>query len=573
MYYNYVLYVILSILLFTFEKNAVMKQTYLLLLFVAVICNSSSIAQEKEQFSSFARTTDSLTQDDYKRRDTTAYRRHLNEFIKRYDLQSLEDKEEYKSMLDNFYYNFSCTYALMGNKPNALYCLEKSEYFDYDHLLKDTDLDTLRKEAQFIHFLEKAKRQSSLYSGRAFKSPYKPNLTDDEKIAGLSLLWSQAKYNFVYFDRLDIDWNKTYLDYIPKVKATKTTAEYYKVLETFYALLKDGHTNVYPPDELSKDFYSRPPMSTQLIEGRVFIIKVYSDSLRKTGIEPGLEILKMDGKPVLDYAAKNIAPHESSSTPQDMEIRTFSYALLCGPEKKPITLELRDRNNRVFTKSIARTGYRDIKYTGSGFEYQEIGNIGYLAINNMEDPKINKKFDALFDSISKTKGLVIDVRNNGGGSSSIGYNILRKLTDKPFKSSTAKWLKYISTTEGKTGWEVAAPYAINPDGKKYYSKPVVVLIGPRTFSAAEDFVVAFDYMKRGKLIGQPTGGSTGQPIFFDLPGGGSARICGKRDAYPDGKEFVGIGIMPDIIVAPTIKDLQNGVDAAKNKALEYLNNQ
>jgi C-terminal processing protease CtpA/Prc len=68
----------------------------------------------------------------------------------------------------------------------------------------------------------------------------------------------------------------------------------------------------------------------------------------------------------------------------------------------------------------------------------------------------------------------------------------------------------------------------------------------------------------------PTGGSTGQPVSFNLPGGGEARVCGKHDSYPDGKEFVGIGINPDIIVQPTIKDLLNGVDAAKEKALQLL---
>ena len=111
---------------------------------------------------------------------------------------------------------------------------------------------------------------------------------------------------------------------------------------------------------------------------------------------------------------------------------------------------------------------------------------------------------------------------------------------------------------------------IRPNGKQYYSKPVMLLIGPRTFSAAEDFVVVFDYMKRGTMIGQLTGGSTGAPKFFDLPGGGTARVCSKHDTYPDGKEFVGIGITPDIMVKKTVKDVQDGVDAAKNKAIELL---
>ncbi len=62
-----------------------------------------------------------------------------------------------------------------------------------------------------------------------------------------------------------------------------------------------------------------------------------------------------------------------------------------------------------------------------------------------------------------------------------------------------------------------------------------------------------------------------KPVGFDLPGGGSARVCAKRETYPDGKKFVGIGIAPDIIINPTIEDLQNGKDSVKDKALELLN--
>jgi C-terminal processing protease CtpA/Prc len=61
-------------------------------------------------------------------------------------------------------------------------------------------------------------------------------------------------------------------------------------------------------------------------------------------------------------------------------------------------------------------------------------------------------------------------------------------------------------------------------------------------------------MDRGKIVGQPTGGSTGQPLIIGLPGGGSARICSKRDRYPDGTEFIGVGVQHDVEVLPTIAD-------------------
>ena len=109
-----------------------------------------------------------------------------------------------------------------------------------------------------------------------------------------------------------------------------------------------------------------------------------------------------------------------------------------------------------------------------------------------------------------------------------------------------------------------------PHGPHPYTKPVVVLTSAQTFSAAEDFAVAFDDMKRGKMIGEPTGGSTGQPLMFSLPGGGSARVCTKHDRYPDGKEFVGVGVLPDILVHHTIADFRVGRDTVLEDALQFL---
>ena len=467
-------------------------------------------------------------------------------------------------------------YVLLGQKDSALNALDRM-YANgttsgvAGFLENEPTLDAIRKEPRYLAIIKKLNKEGALWKNTALKTPYKANLSDAEKVAGLSLLWSQARYNFVNFDHADIDWNQTYLDYIPKVQNTRSTAEYYKVLINFYAQLKDGHTNVYVPDSLSAEFYSRPPFRTELIEGRVFVSLVFSDSLYKAGIVPGLEVLKIDGEPVISYAEKNVRPYASSSTPQDMEVREFSYQLLSGPKNKPVIIEFKDKNGKSINRTIARTGYHDVKGLKT-MEYQTIGNIGYLTINNFEDNKIIKQFDSLYTTeIAKTKGLVIDIRYNGGGDGGIGFNILKRLTDKPFLSSQAKILKYISRPDEEAIWDDRGHGTWSPNGKIFYNKPVIVLVGPRTFSAAEDFTVAFDYMKRGKLVGMPTGGSTGQPVPFSLPGGGSARVCGKRDTYPDGKEFVGIGIMPDVTVKKTIKDLWNGKDAAKDKALEILN--
>src|ERR1700749_3378390 len=70
------------------------------------------------------------------------------------------------------------------------------------------------------------------------------NLSSADKLYGLSKFWSEASYNFAYFDHAKINWDSTYRAYIPKVLATKNTWQYWLTMSKFAALLKDGHTDM-----------------------------------------------------------------------------------------------------------------------------------------------------------------------------------------------------------------------------------------------------------------------------------------------------------------------------------------
>ncbi len=102
-------------------------------------------------------------------------------------------------------------------------------------------------------------------------------------------------------------------------------------------------------------------------------------------------------------------------------------------------------------------------------------------------------------------------------------------------------------------------------------QPVVILTGRNTASAAEDFLCAFD--ERAIRVGEPTYGSTGQPLFLDLPGGGSARICTRDCLLPDGSDFINVGITPHVAVEMTIQDYQDGIDRVMLEGLEVLKEQ
>lgn len=66
--------------------------------------------------------------------------------------------------------------------------------------------------------------------------------------------------------------------------------------------------------------------------------------------------------------------------------------------------------------------------------------------------------------------------------------------------------------------------------------------------------MATDNQQHITTIGQPTAGTTGVAMGFQLPGGGWARICIKKERFPDGREYVGYGIQPKVQVKTTVQD-------------------
>ncbi|WP_315818883.1 hypothetical protein [Paraflavitalea speifideaquila] len=137
------------------------------------------------------------------------------------------------------------------------------------------------------------------------------NITDADKLYGLSVFWKEAAYNFAYFDKANINWDSAYQAFIPQVLTTKNTWDYYRVMRRFCALLKDGHTNVYSPDNLIKGGTMYLPLVFSWLDGKVVITNVpKKDSV---AIPLGSEVIKVNGVPVITYLEKEIIPGISAS--------------------------------------------------------------------------------------------------------------------------------------------------------------------------------------------------------------------------------------------------------------------
>lgn len=490
------------------------------------------------------------------------------------------------------YYNTACYFALAGKTSLAFRYLDKAieeGYADAPNTEKDGDLLSLHTDPRWAPMLKQMEgnlnreqktartffNQKSFWDSEQFKTPYQPNISENEKIAGLSKLWSEIKYNFVNFDvAKDVNIDSLYFTYLPKVRQSASTREYYQILSEMAAALRDGHTNVYMPAVLTDSVYARPLVRTRLIEDKVIVIGVYDKNLQ---LKTGQEVLQVNGMPVKAYAGKYVIPYQSSSTLQDKIVRGYDYALFAGALHEPLRLQLKDASGKVSEQAISRVkpAERSAALQVPAFEYRLLpGNIAYVALNTFGNDSAAKAFAAQYEEIAKAKAIIFDVRNNGGGNTSVGWNILQYFAGQPMLVHTSYTRDYKPTYRA---WGRNQQPSLNrnwfmPGKQKPYTGQVIVLTSARTFSAAEDFVAAFKTMKRGLVVGEATGGSSGQPLFITLPGNGTARICTKRDMLGDGTEFVGTGIHPDKVVSPTVSDVRKGVDTELQAAIRLILN-
>lgn len=440
-----------------------------------------------------------------------------------------------------------------------------------------------------------------------------PNsLSRGERLYGVSRFWQEVNYNFVFLDKVDRQqWDSLYKETLLRCQETASDYEYYLLLQKLCASLKDGHTNVYFPNEVAKNLYitSFGPYRffISYFDQKYIITRV--NASKKEEVPVGSEIVEVNGLPAATYANRYVKPYIASSTDYVLENQA-AYELLKGYLGSKYTLKIKSPAGEYKTLKLEHQPTEE-KEVYPPFENRALldhrimdNGTHYLALNSFEDEKIDSLFQDILPKLYAAKGLIIDLRYNGGGSTNIGFDILQYFTNakslagsksltREHQAAYKAWGAFLTpadTMAAKPEWdsskeEMVKSYLMANDKAFYtfpYSTtkvrtkdkklvvPTVVLMGNNTASAAEDFLIYADALPHFTFMGDKSFGSTGQPYLFNLPGGGRARVCTKKDVYPDGREFVGYGIAPDIYVKPTLEEYLSNKDVVLDKAMDFL---
>jgi len=349
--------------------------------------------------------------------------------------------------------------------------------------------------------------------------------------------WTGMNNNYVFWDIDPTDWDQVYRTYKPK----------------FANLKMEDSTDV----KLSFKYFKE--MTAGLVDGH-YSIQFNSPYLRDSLIDPG-------------YARHMKSPDFHL---YDIDSNFFFNTILDKRIGKANGMGVRLDTSSTFSpvRMVAGKINKDILYLYFSDCAVKI---------NYENDMAKKLLDYFFTEIKQSdlRGIILDVRGNGGGNTEDVNFLLGHLTDRPYVFARSRGKGGIGRLD-YTGW---IDVSVQPTkDAKAFNKPIIILADQSTGSAAESTVMAVRAFPggKGRFVGERTIGAHGPrlgslplsvisnsgPFRFDMAK--SFGMGAQEFRYIDGKNTEGIGITPDVEVKYNKAALDRGEDPQLDKAISLI---
>lgn len=317
-------------------------------------------------------------------------------------------------------------------------------------------------------------------------------------------------------------------------------------LRSMVAALGDPHTAYMDPDQLRQSNIS--------LDGEYEGIGAYVDTTTEyvtivspisgspaeaAGLRPGDQVLAVDGK-------------DMTGIPGDAVI---SYIL--GPEGSSVTLTIQREGEPVFDVTIVRA-----QISIASVEGEMRDTVAYVQLNTFGANTDRELRTILADLLAQNpKGIVLDLRNNGGGYLNTAVNVTSE-----FLTDGIVLIEEYGNGDRDT-------YTVTGGGSAT-DIPLVVLVNGGSASASEILAGALQDYGRAVLVGETTFGKGSVQTPATLSNGeGALRITIAHWLTPEERLIHGVGLTPDYVVPLTEDDVNQGLDPQLDKAIELINEQ
>ena len=389
--------------------------------------------------------------------------------------------------------------------------------------------------------------------------------TPEGRLAVFDDAW--ARINERYYDQTfhGLDWEAQRTIFRAQAAKAASAPDLYAVLRRMIASLNDPHTRVFSPEE--KFEWWRPRFVTvgfavAEIAGLPTVIKVDDKAeAERAGVRAGDVIETVNGEPALALVNSRLAnlPDPASSSAR---FRVFAK-LLDGPANTSVDISWKGKGGK--RKSARFQRYWQQRELGVRVS-RERGDYAVVSLDAFTKTIATDFARAIRGKLNGSKGVIIDLRTNGGG-------------DAEAMSDIASSFLGIGVDLGQFTDRVGTSFTIYTQprslltlfGLEQTRLPLVVLTSERTASAAEIFVEALRVSRRATIIGTQTCGCVlAVRTRHLLPDGGLLDVSELDYETPSGAHLEGHGIQPDETIQLARSDLYANRDRALESALAKL---
>ena len=337
----------------------------------------------------------------------------------------------------------------------------------------------------------------------------------------------------------------------------------------FFAGLQNGHTSF--EDDRIVGGKRALPFRILRVEGQWTVT-----TSRLPALVPGDVIQTVDGVAVDRWLAP-VRERLGASNDVALDRRSWSVPFLL---LSAFTLGLTDgRRVKIDQRSASQGMTANASAPASTQLVRRADGVLIVRVRSFETSAFEDGAVAAIRAAQSTTPVLFDLRGNGGGSTP--EKLLAAIMTKPYRGTMVATPLTVADSDARAN--ISATLAALPTMMMRYGPdttlpapgawngPAAVLADSGCSSACEDFVLRFKDGHRGLVLGEQTNGSTGQPFFVNFPEFAmSFRVSTKREYFPDGHQFEGVGVTPDVTIQRTIAELKHGTDDQLEQAVATL---
>lgn len=390
--------------------------------------------------------------------------------------------------------------------------------------------------------------------------------TREGRLAVFDDLWQTVADRYYTETFHGVDWRAQRSVFRPLAAEAGSTREFYTELRRLLGLLQDAHTRVYAPDE--KFDWQHPRfisvgISIRDVEGHPTVFRVERGSpAEHAGLRAGDLIETINGQPataLLEQRQREIR----SSTARAAHLQALG-ALTDGLAETDLEIKWRDEKAREHQASLRRR-WRERRFALRTYQPGK----GFVAIelDAFTQALAFELAGAAREKLEHARGIILDLRNNGGGDTSAMAEIA-----SIFLPPATKLGQFLDRHGNIiVALETDAMFGGALDRISTAQIPLVILTSERTSSAAEIFAAALRQRAKVAVLGGQTCGCVlAIRAQHELPDGGRLDVSELDYRTAKGERLEGQGVSPDETISFTRRDLYAHRDPAIESAKAHL---